>query len=77
MQRRPAGASHVGQATEDICRGVRSFFFIPKWSDKTGIKTVQFWTPIRANPGMKDLMSGNRVNQDLAKSNAGFLLPVR
>jgi hypothetical protein len=45
MQRLPADMPHVGQATEDNCFAVKSFFFIPKWSYKTSVEAVPFWTP--------------------------------
>jgi hypothetical protein len=43
-QRTPGAAPHVGQETEDNCFAVRSLFFILRWCDKTGRKTVPFRT---------------------------------
>ena len=41
-QRFPAGAPHVGQATDDNCFGVRSFVFMQTDCDYTGRKAVPF-----------------------------------
>ena len=42
-QRLPAATRHVGQATEDICLVVSSFFFIRTECDNTRLRSCPIW----------------------------------